>query len=126
MQTTGDEQRQSAESDEEEGREEDEEELLQQQDGGESDDEDPDDRPLCFLPSQPGQAVKTARTWRKGEKEKQFDDWGNVIPDDDPLATYKADFVWESPDGCQTVCFYGPMKKAPKNSTAATETTVGT
>ena len=40
------------------------------------------------------------------------------MPDDDPLASYKADFVWESPDGCQTVCFYGRMKTPPKNTTA--------
>ena len=98
-------------------------EEEQQQDAGDSEDEDPDDRPLCFLPGRPGQAPAAAepKTWRKGEKEKQFDDWGNVVPDDDPLASYKADYVWESPDGCHTVCFHDPIKKPRQNSAALGE-----
>ena len=41
--------------------------------------------PLCFLPEQASAAPKTAKTWRKGDKEKLFYDWGNVVPDDDEL-----------------------------------------
>ena len=110
----------SVESDEEQDQQQEEE---QQQDAGDSEDEDPDDRPLCFLPGRPEQAPAAAepKTWRKGEKEKQFDDWGNVVPDDDPLASYKADYVWESPDGCHTVCFHDPIKKPPQNSAALGE-----
>ena len=44
-----------------------------------------------------------------------------MVPDDDPLASYKADYVWESPDGCHTVCFHDPIKKPPQNSAALGE-----
>ena len=72
------------------------------------------------MDAKPELRSKGARTWKKGETEKRYDDWGNALPDENPLASYRGDFVWESDslDHPVTVILEKPLKRFPPNSSA--------
>ena len=59
--------------------------------------------------------------WVKGKRELEVDCFGQEIPDDDPLGRRRADYVWKCPEDGVTVVLRKPLRKAPTNSTAATQ-----
>ena len=95
----------------------------------EDDDDDDDDVALSFLSAAPvrlggtsekGAADVHSRTWKRNGKAVQYDEeFGERLPDDDPLANRKANFVWEDTDNGIVVMLSGPKPKPPENTSAA-------
>ena len=78
-----------------------------------------DSAPLASL-CRPGKAA-SSRTWEKGAKPRQFDEWGNVVPDDDPLATRKANYVWQDSEGVTVMLSHPVNRSRVSASTAVSE-----
>ena len=80
-------------------------------------DEDDYDVALSFLSAAParlggtsdkGAADVNSRTWKRNGKAVQYDEeFGERLPDDDPLANRKANFVWEDTDNGIVVMLSG-------------------
>jgi hypothetical protein len=58
------------------------------------------------------------RTWRRDEAIIEYDEWGQKIPDANPLAMRNADFVYTGERG-EIVELKGKLAKPPKFTTAA-------
>ena len=56
------------------------------------------------------------RVWRRDEAMIEYDEWGQKIPDANPLAMQNADFVYTSERG-EIVELKGKLSKPPKYTT---------
>ena len=78
-----------------------------------------DDLPLHLINNARSVSME-GRAWKRSGKKPEpvYDEDGNDITEEDPLASLRANYVWESLSDGVRVMLEGPLSKQPQNTTA--------